>query len=109
MKIIIFNIFIASLHAQNSHQKWSSQLHSKETARSLDLDSDGRNATNDYMDNLSDYEKMAYQSFLLSSKIYPDKLNFLLKARLYSNDLRINWMVIYQERDKGRPSRDLNF
>ena len=46
------------------------------------------------MDGLSDYEKMVYQNFALSSKIYPDKLNLLLKEGLHSNQRRPRLKIV---------------
>ena len=70
-----------TLKAQNLHPSWPTARHLR-TARSGN--SSGQNSTRDsWMDELSDYEKMVYQNFALSSKIYPDKLNLLLKEGLH--------------------------
>ena len=80
MSFTIFTIFIASLYAQNFRPKWTPGMHLERSARSLDLS--GRNGTADWVDGFSEYEKWLYQSFVSSSKIYPDKLDLLLKLGL---------------------------
>ena len=79
MSFTIFHLFIASLFAQNFRPKWPA-VELKRSARSEDLS--GRNGTADWLDSFSDDEKWLYQSFVSSSKIYPDKLDLLLKLGL---------------------------
>ena len=90
MSFTIFHIFIASLYAQNFHPKWLPEMDFKRSTRSIDLS--GRNGTADWLDSFSEYEKWLYQSFVSSSKIYPDKLDLLLKLGL--ENLRGGIMVV---------------
>ena len=97
MSFRIFHIFIASLYAQNFHQKWSG-VNFKRSIRSIDLSV--RNGTADWLDSFSDYERWLYQSFVSSSKIYPDKLDLLLKLGL--KNLRGGIMVVRTGRAKPK-------
>ena len=68
------------IHSQNLNpSQWTTARYLKRTARSDD--SPDQNITGEsWMDGLSDDEIMFYQNFALSSKIYPDKLDLLLKG-----------------------------
>ena len=81
-------MFMTIIHSQNLNpSQWTTARYLKRTARSDDsLD---QNITGEsWMDGLSDDEIMFYQNFALSSKIYPDKLDLLLKAGFLSKFLR---------------------
>ena len=85
MYLLFSTILMASLNAQSFHPPWSTSGHLKRTARS-DNSSEENSTSETWLDGLSDYERMFYQNFILSSKIYPDKLDFLLKAGLRQID-----------------------
>ena len=111
-------MFIMTLNAQNIHPSWMTARYLR-TARSGNS-SDQNSTRESWMDGLSDNEIMVYQNFALSAKIYPDKLNLLLKERLHSNLRRRRWEILLQSPFKvivsklqqtdtrlcwGRPSR----
>ena len=80
MYFLFSTILISSLNSQNLNpSQWTTTRHLKRTARSKNS-SDQNITSESWMDGLSDDEIMFYQNFALSSKIYPDKLDLLLKA-----------------------------
>ena len=91
MSFTIFHIFIASLYAQNFRSKWPA-VDLKRSARSENLS--GQNGTADWVDGFSEYEKWLYQSFVSSSKIYPDKLDLLLKLGLKTLEAE-SWVSVH--------------
>ena len=85
-------MFIMTLNAQNIHPSWMTARYLR-TARSGNS-SDQNSTRESWMDGLTDYEKMIYKNFALSSKIYPDKLNLLLKEGLHSNQRRPRLKIV---------------
>ena len=77
MSFIFSLIFLASVNALIPSR--TPPMEFKRIARSVDLDTSGRNTTTD---NLNDYETMMHREFVLYSKLYPDKLSLLLKVGL---------------------------
>ena len=79
MTFIFLFIFLASVNALNPPRKPQLNLENVRRARSVDVETSGRNTTTDHM---NDNEKMIHREFLLYSKIYPNKLSLLLKVGL---------------------------
>ena len=92
MYFLFSTILILTLNAQNLHPSWPTARHLR-TTRSGNS-SDQNSSSESWMDGLTDYEKMVYKNFALSSKIYPDKLNLLLKEGLHSNQRRPRLKIV---------------
>lgn len=81
-------MLMTMIHSQNLNpSQWTTARYPKGTARS-ENSSDQNISSESWMDGLSDDEIMFYQNFALSSKIYPDKLDLLLKAGFLLKSLR---------------------
>ena len=92
MYFLFSTILIASFCAQNFNPSLWKPSHMKRNARSGN--SSNQNSIGEsWMDELSDEEIMFYQNFALSSKLYPNTLNLLLKAGLRSNSFQ-GWKLI---------------
>ena len=95
MYFLFSAILIASSNARNFNPSWKTARHTIRNVRSGN--SSDQNITNEsWMDGLSDDEIMFYQNFALSSKLYPNTLNLLLKAGLRSNSFQ-GWKLITYE------------
>ena len=96
MYFLFSTTLIASLNAQNFNPSLKKASHMKGNARSGN--SSDQNITNEsWMDGMSDGEIMFYQNFALSSKLYPNTLDVLLKAGLRSNHLMSKGLKLITE------------
>ena len=102
MYFLFSTFLIASSNAQSFHPSWKTARHRIRNVRSGN--SSDQNITGEsWMDGLSDGEIMFYQNFALSSKLYPNTLDVLLKAGIRSNPLKSPglkthnlWLISYE-------------
>ena len=83
MYFLFSAILIASSNARNFNPSWKTARQTIKNARSGNS-SDQNSTGQSWMDELSDGEIMFYQNFVLSSKLYPNILDVLLKAGIRS-------------------------
>ena len=87
MYFLFSTFLIASSNAQSFHTSWKTARHTIRNARSGNS-SDQNSTGESWIDGLSDGEILFYQNFALSSKLYPNTLDVLLKAGIRSNPLK---------------------
>ena len=92
MYFLFSAILIASSNARNFNPSWKTARQTIKNARSGNS-SDQNSTGQSWMDELSDGEIMFYQNFVLSSKLYPNILDVLLKAGIRSIRLMAQWWV----------------